>query len=204
VQAVRSATAPAPIVAAAPVVKRPEPPVLLEPPPRLPELAPALTPPPAAPLPAAPLPAAPLPAAALPAAPPKPSIAAKPAPKKATPASDPTGIAKPTEPVASPPATASEPVRTPEERASRLREERGLLEGARRALGSGSSAPALAAIAEHEARFSDGALVEEREALRVQALVRAGRGDEARVALSRFKARFPSSLFTPALDALLP
>lgn len=194
VKAVRVVTAPTPIVAPAPLVKRPEPPALLEPPPRLPDLAPAI----------APLPAEP---------PSPPSLAAKPAPAKraptatrAPPAAVPPAAEEPeaASSGAAQPAPASAPVRTPEERASRLREERSLLEGARRALAGGSVAPALTAIAEHEARFADGALVEEREALRVQALVRAERAEEARAALARFKARFPSSLFTPALDALLP
>jgi len=59
---------------------------------------------------------------------------------------------------------------------------------------------ALMLVAEHERRFPNGRLSEEREALRVRSLARAGRGDEARRALASFAQRFPHSAFLPRLQ----
>lgn len=58
-------------------------------------------------------------------------------------------------------------------------------------------AATLAVLAEHARRFPHGRLAEEREILRVRALVGAGRTDEARVAQSAFAAQFPRSVLTP-------
>jgi len=59
---------------------------------------------------------------------------------------------------------------------------------------------ALVLVAEHGRRFPNGRLAEEREALRVRSLARAGRGDEARRALASFANRFPHSAFLPRLQ----
>jgi hypothetical protein len=59
---------------------------------------------------------------------------------------------------------------------------------------------ALVLIAEHRRRFPNGRLAEEREALRVRSLARAGRGEEARRALGSFAKRFPRSAFLPRLQ----
>jgi hypothetical protein len=59
---------------------------------------------------------------------------------------------------------------------------------------------ALLLLAEHGRRFPKGRLAEEREALRVRSLARAGRGDEARRALASFAKRFPHSAFLPRLE----
>jgi outer membrane protein assembly factor BamD (BamD/ComL family) len=59
---------------------------------------------------------------------------------------------------------------------------------------------ALVLVAEHGRRFPNGRLAEEREALRVRSLARAGRGDEARRALAAFANRFPHSVFLPRLQ----
>jgi hypothetical protein len=75
------------------------------------------------------------------------------------------------------------------------------LDKIRSALKSGDSASALAAVAEHEKRYPSGAHVEEREALAVQALARAGRSEEARARADRFHKRFPSSFFTAIVDS---
>jgi hypothetical protein len=80
--------------------------------------------------------------------------------------------------------------------------ERRLLEDARRALGS-SPATALEKIEAHERAHPRGQLVEERESLRIRALAAAGRGDEARARAARFRARYPQSLFLPAIDHTL-
>ena len=60
---------------------------------------------------------------------------------------------------------------------------------------------ALVLLAEHRHRFPNGRLAEEREALRVESLVRAGRDDEARRALATFADRFPHSAFLPRLQS---
>ncbi len=84
---------------------------------------------------------------------------------------------------------------------SRLAEERALLATARTALTRGDSEGALVAVSRHEAIFPDGELSEERESLRVQALVLAGRRVEAREAARRFTARWPKSLSAPVVRA---
>jgi hypothetical protein len=59
------------------------------------------------------------------------------------------------------------------------------------------------AIDEHQRRFASGALVEEREALAVRALLAGGRRAEAERRAAAFRARFPKSLFSATLDAEL-
>ena len=72
-------------------------------------------------------------------------------------------------------------------------EELRLLERVRVAIGQENYAAALSLIFEHEQRFKNGQLVEEREALRVSALSGLGRREEARRAAATFEARFPLS-----------
>ena len=62
---------------------------------------------------------------------------------------------------------------------------------------------ALHALERHRAQFPAGQLAEERDALVVQALERAGRADDTAVAASRFHAQYPHSLFGSAVDAAL-
>lgn len=78
--------------------------------------------------------------------------------------------------------------------------ELGLLQRARAAVASGAFSSALDAIAEHQRRFPRGRLQEEREALRVKALVGLGRNDEARRAAERFRERFPRSVLLPRIE----
>jgi outer membrane protein assembly factor BamD (BamD/ComL family) len=78
-----------------------------------------------------------------------------------------------------------------------------LLDRARSHLLHGHSAAALASIGEHARRFPRGALSEERDALRVEALVAAARYGEARASAARFHAAYPGSLLTPAVDSAL-
>ncbi len=61
----------------------------------------------------------------------------------------------------------------------------------------------LALCKRHEQRFSNGLLVQEREVVAVEALVKLGRRDEARARADRFKNSFPTSTHTRRLDALL-
>jgi outer membrane protein assembly factor BamD (BamD/ComL family) len=81
--------------------------------------------------------------------------------------------------------------------------ERALLDRARMALAQGKTADAERALAMHGRRYPAGLLVEEREALAIKTLVDVGRVDEARRRAGRFKERFPSSIFLPAVEETL-
>jgi hypothetical protein len=69
-----------------------------------------------------------------------------------------------------------------------------LLRRARGAYRQRDFSGALRLVAEHDRRFSQGHLAEEREALRVRSLAGAGRAAEARRAAAAFAARFPRSV----------
>ena len=86
---------------------------------------------------------------------------------------------------------------------STLAAERTLLETARTALTRGNASEALDALSRHERLFAHGELAEERESLRVQALLLAGRREEARAAAQRFEAKYPKSLSIAAVRASL-
>ncbi len=75
-----------------------------------------------------------------------------------------------------------------------LREEQAPLDEARRDLDRGDALAALNATRAHATRFPRGALAEARDALRIRALVRLGRTDEARRELAAFRATHPHSL----------
>ncbi|HLY52145.1 MAG TPA: hypothetical protein VKQ31_03960, partial [Steroidobacteraceae bacterium] len=79
--------------------------------------------------------------------------------------------------------------------------ERLLLDAARTALASDRLAAALEATAQHEREYPDGAMVQEREAIAIRALVGLGRSGEARERVARFRARFPESVLLPAVEA---
>lgn len=81
--------------------------------------------------------------------------------------------------------------------------ERALLDQAKRAVREGDAERALALVAKHEHDHPRGALGEERDVLRVTALVAAGRRDEAAVAAERFRREYPASLFLRAVDSQL-
>jgi outer membrane protein assembly factor BamD (BamD/ComL family) len=86
---------------------------------------------------------------------------------------------------------------------SDLAAERAVLDRARAALERQDGGAALAATREHERRFPHGLLEQEREAMAVRARVQLGRRDEARNRVDRFRARFPGSVLTPALEGQL-
>jgi hypothetical protein len=69
-----------------------------------------------------------------------------------------------------------------------------ILEPARRAFARGDFAAVLAAADEHQRMFPAGGLAEERDALRVRALIRQHRDAEARRAAAAFRRRFPHSV----------
>lgn len=101
-------------------------------------------------------------------------------------------------PKAPPQATAS--ADAPQSLDKSLTAERALVERARVALSRHQGTMALDALAEHEATFPRGRLIEEREALRVRALVDAGRPAEAEAKARAFRARWPNSVFLSAVD----
>jgi hypothetical protein len=78
-----------------------------------------------------------------------------------------------------------------------------LLETARTALERRDPMHALEALEHHARRFPRGQLREERESLRIGALVAAGNTSEARARTVEFHRAFPESLQGRALDALL-
>lgn len=80
-------------------------------------------------------------------------------------------------------------------------DERVLLDRARGAVEREDGAEALAVTEEHARKFPRGALVQEREAIAVRALILLGRRDEARTRIDRFRERFPDSLLLPALES---
>jgi hypothetical protein len=84
-----------------------------------------------------------------------------------------------------------------------LARERILLERARMAMARGEPSEAIDALGTHAREYPAGRMIEEREALLVQALAQAGRMQEARGRADRFRARFPHSVFVPVIDALL-
>lgn len=97
--------------------------------------------------------------------------------------------------------TTSSPARPPG--ATDLAAERLLLDRARAELLRGEGTAALGAVTEHSNRFPRGVLAEERDALRVEALVAAARYDEARAWALKFHAAHPGSLLTSAVDDAL-
>jgi len=84
-----------------------------------------------------------------------------------------------------------------------LAAERALLEVARSAVARKQSAAAFEALGRHAREFPRGRLSEEREGLWIQALIGAGRTDEARQRASRFKKSFPRSMLIPAFESAL-
>lgn len=82
-----------------------------------------------------------------------------------------------------------------------LKQERASLEVARTAITRGDYAGAIAALDRHAAAFPRGQLAEERELMRIQALVGQGRGPEAKARAAQFHRDFPQSLMKGAVDA---
>lgn len=95
------------------------------------------------------------------------------------------------------------PVVEPTRPVDPLAQERRLLELAREDVARNGYVDALATLAAHRALYPNGQLAEEREALGVQVLVRAGRYDEARAEGAKFVARFPNGLMLPVVENAL-
>ncbi len=115
-----------------------------------------------------------------------------------------TSAARPVAEPRAPEATAPEPVPA-ETRASdrSLVEERALLDAARVARARGDDEGAIAVARAHEARYPNGQLADEREAILIVALAHAKRMGEARARAERFRARRPRSILLPVIDSAL-
>jgi TolA-binding protein len=85
----------------------------------------------------------------------------------------------------------------------RMKRERASLEVARTAITRRDYVAALAALDRHAREFPRGQLAEERESMRIQALVGQGRNDEARERAARFHRDFPDSLLQGSVDATI-
>lgn len=131
--------------------------------------------------------------AVAPAQPPAPS---QPAAQHAAPA--PIAPSSPAPPAVSPPASKPRPVdRAPSPPAvvePEVDDQPTLLHRAWDALGRGDAAAALDAVELDATHHPDGPLAEEREALRIDALLRLSRTDEARDRARAFAARYPDSI----------
>jgi len=136
------------------------------------------------------------PAPAVPAAPARP--AAPPSSSSpATAAAAPAAVAA----TPAPPARSAPRPSSSHGRASQLSAERAMLDDARAALVAGDAARALDLVERHRRTFANALLAEERDALEVQSLVKAGRYDEARARADAFRRRAPDSLFLPMVDS---
>lgn len=125
-----------------------------------------------------------------------PVVEARPSPKKPKPVD-----VAPVAPVAPVVVEVVAPVvETAAERTERLAAERGVIAEARAALSGGNTGGALIALEAHRSSFTRGELAEEREALTVMALARAGRLDEAKAKAKAFSSAWPRSLFQQAVD----
>jgi hypothetical protein len=81
----------------------------------------------------------------------------------------------------------------------RVAQERADLDVARAALGRGRIDACLEGIERHVRTYGEGHFAEEREVLAIQALASAGRKSEAAARARRFQAKYPTSLFGPAV-----
>jgi hypothetical protein len=129
------------------------------------------------------------------------SVATAGSPPSVAMAGPPPSVATTVSPAAQSAALAGKPGSSSSSTDTGLAAERSLLEVARTALSRGDSASSLASLDDHAKRFPAGQLTEEREALYVQALARAGRLDEAKARAAKFAKRFPGSMLLPVVEA---
>jgi hypothetical protein len=130
---------------------------------------------------------------------PPPALAVAPAESGGMPVSSLPPAPPPLPSPAAAPRRPAEPV--PAVSARGLGAERALLDVARGALARGEAREALVAADRHEKEYPAGALVEEREAIAIRALVAVGRRDEARQRAFAFERRFPNGLMLRAVKS---
>jgi hypothetical protein len=92
---------------------------------------------------------------------------------------------------------------TAKSHASQLSAERLILDEARAAIVQGDPRRGLDRLERHRRLFPNPLLAEERDALQVQALVKAGRYDEAKASAEAFRKRTPESIFLPMVEAAI-
>ncbi len=97
----------------------------------------------------------------------------------------------------------NEPGAVEHETRDRALDELGMLERARRFDARGQFLAVLAIAAEHERIHPAGHLCEERDVLRLRALIALKRGDEARQAVRKFHHDYPRSVLLPTLEEML-
>ncbi|HEY3494005.1 MAG TPA: hypothetical protein VGK73_04935 [Polyangiaceae bacterium] len=127
------------------------------------------------------------------------------APLGAAPAPAPRGEPAPAPTTSSTPPAAREvaPSAGPSSATNRGIEELELLSRARQADARSDYTTVLNVLTAHERSFPAGRLSEEREVLRVKALVALGRGEQARRAAARFRRQFPRSVLLRKVDGML-
>jgi len=102
------------------------------------------------------------------------------------------------------PTPAPTPAPAPTSTSTSALPERVLLDRAQSALAANDPASALAATREHSRHYPHGTLSEERDVLRIRALLAAGDERAASMAADTFWRRFPRSIHGPGVDALSP
>lgn len=131
---------------------------------------------------------------------------AEPPPRQVVSAPAPTstgGTAEEPAPKESAPASAAPAPDTPEDRASRLREENDLLNQARGALRGGDPGRAMAILEQARQKFPGGVLGQEREALTIEALAKSGAREAASARAAAFIAAHPTSPHAARLQAFV-
>jgi hypothetical protein len=131
------------------------------------------------------------------------SLLAAPVPPIPTPPSAPGSSAPGVVLVPSPGPSAPSSLAAARVQLAQLDAERALLDSARAALVAGDSDTALQILDRHVRTYRHPLLGEERDALLVQSLVRAGRFDEARSHAEAFRRAAPQSLLLPAVESAI-
>jgi hypothetical protein len=101
------------------------------------------------------------------------------------------------------PSTSTEHRSDPPKPDNPISDELGMLERAQRFEAQGDFLAALNLANEHERLFPTGRLCEEREVLRLRALIGLKRAHEAQRAVRRFRHDYPNSVLLPTLDEML-
>jgi len=95
------------------------------------------------------------------------------------------------------------PPKGPDVKHDTVVEEIALLESAQYAASRNDHRTVLIITSDHESRYPSGRLSEEREALRIRAMIGLGNLDRARQTAARFRRTFPRSVLLPKLDDMV-
>jgi hypothetical protein len=105
--------------------------------------------------------------------------------------------------VAAPIATASAVPSSSVSTSARISAERLLLDDARSAFASGDYERALGVLRQHDQRFHDGVLAEERDAMMIRTLAALGRKSEVDTRGRAFVAKYPDSIMRPVVESAM-